>query len=239
MALRMMQGTGQEAPPDTLLSCPVSVVVEDQDGKPVKDQEVRFTVAHSPKDQVFEITGSTNPAQNKKEVIAKSDADGAAYARWYVAGDEGCHGLKAELVNPPQNDAAPVWFSARVHRLDAGEVGYKAGCKFLQDEKADTVEKALNALCGREAQKPDLPKVVKVSWQNDAPLALSDFVKGLRVDFDRPMVTDLISPDTFILTWEEPVGEWSIHEPHSRWRCDLRRAAGKRSSIHPRSLSMR
>jgi len=90
--------------------------------------------------------------------------------------------------------------------VSAEQIGFEPQCDFLREVNARTVAEALEALCGREASRQDLPKVRATSWRNDESMRLEEFLsEGLGVAFDRPVLTDLISTDSFIVTLEVPL----------------------------------
>lgn len=87
----------------------------------------------------------------------------------------------------------------------ADTIPFTPECEYLNKQKVADVAAALNALCKRNDLRP-FPMVQKVSWVNDAPLKIADLRKGLTVTFSEPMVADLLSTDSFIVTWEVPFG---------------------------------
>lgn len=209
-ALRMNQGTGQEGAPATLLPCPVSVLVEDQDGLPVRGATVLFTAEKTDADQVFEKAEDVDPNAKQRVQEVVTDESGHAQAWWWVAEPEGCHRLCAQLAEAPQGKAGEVWFAAEVRRIKARDVVYEPGCAFLRDKGADDVEEALDLLCNAMSTKEDLPRIGAVSWPNDAVHSLQAFLSGLVVEFTGPLKVGLISPDVFIVTLEvpeQPVGQ--------------------------------
>ncbi|MEM7427982.1 MAG: hypothetical protein AAF441_17960, partial [Pseudomonadota bacterium] len=235
LVLRMSQGTGQEAAPGEFLPCPVSVHVENEHGHPVPDIEVRFTVAHTAEDQVFANIADLDPTKLQQDVGITTNEQGAAFAHWFVNGDEGCHGLRAELEKVPQDKVSPVWFSSLVRVLRAEDVAYEPGCEFLKEKGASNVEQALNHLCAGlgQAGDPDLPKVSETSWTNDQALTVGTlFSEGITVSFTEKMHPICATSDNFIVELEVPettittaskilAGTITGHEDQTKWTFKL------------------
>lgn len=179
-ALRMSQGTGQEGAIDSLLPGPVEVVVEDQNGQPVKGVGVTFSAQNpvengKPLDRVFETASIVNP---KALITVETDERGFARAFWQINKLQGLHALEARLEKPVDGrTAATVTFAA---------------------------------LAEKQAATSKLPLIKNVVWadgsqfSNDAGVKLDTLFGGFIIQFSEPMNRQLISNDVVTLHAEVP-----------------------------------
>jgi hypothetical protein len=73
--------------------------------------------------------------------------------------------------------------------------------------QASALEVHFKATARREGEERVWPRVEEISWQNDQPLPLAEFNKGLNVQFTTLMDPKTADPDTFIVTLELPTLE--------------------------------
>jgi len=107
--LKMSAGTGQEAYLGHSLPGLIRVSVEDQDGRPVSNAKVQFTLigAANGKDVIAFGSQTSNDF-----IVLETSATGEAQLSWSLRGQTGEHLLRAYLVSPPQNHATAIMFNA-------------------------------------------------------------------------------------------------------------------------------
>lgn len=178
--LRMSQGTGQEAPLDKRLPGPIEVVVEDQDGLPVRDVEVTFTMLEpndgSPGTGVDLLSADPSMSQPDDKITVKTNAQGHAHIYWALRKIEGYRRVEAALNHTLGKNAPRVNFAAN----SAAE----------------------------ETEKPKLPRITKLEWvngdefRNDDIVPIKTLLRGFRVNFDEDMLSQFMSNDVVVLTAE-------------------------------------
>jgi Family of unknown function (DUF6519) len=178
LALRMSAGTGQEGFDGDVLTSPIEVLVEDQDGRPVAGAEVRLEAVHpksggAPTDL---LAAAAAPAAEAATQILTSDADGYVYAFWRINGAEGVHSVSAALVTAPQGPSGKLWYTAKlVPRTQSSNLPQIKGVEWLD---------------GTE-------------YRNDVAVSLGTVSKGLRIHLTSSLAEpDSISNDVCILTAE-------------------------------------
>lgn len=107
--IKMSAGTGQEAFLGESLPGSIRVLVQDEDGLPVQNATVRFTVM-SPDNGVDTLRNGANTSKTYIEVM--TNADGHASAQWELHGRLGEHLVHARVINAPQGQAGAITFSA-------------------------------------------------------------------------------------------------------------------------------
>lgn len=103
VVLRYVGGDGQQGPPNLDLQCPVMVGVEDSNGHPVANAQVRFR-AHLDNDVVFEWA---NTAHRGPTIDVTTNADGLAIAGWHLGQQPGCHQVDALFTADASTTPAP------------------------------------------------------------------------------------------------------------------------------------
>jgi len=114
LALRYVGGDGQEASPGESLSCPLSVGVEDEHGRPVTGIPVHFRDDGSG-DILTEVG---NPANTGSSVVVSSNAAGLSQVNRTLSEKPGCHDVEAALESPPQGAALTIRFEATARKED-------------------------------------------------------------------------------------------------------------------------
>jgi len=100
--------------------------------------------------------------------------DGTAEVAWKVGPEPGCQRVVGRISGPGGDDALQAVWQAHAGELDGGESPY-AG-----------------------------PRVVKVSWRNDARIDLALLNDGLTVNFSEPIAKETLSNSTFEVALELP-----------------------------------
>ncbi|MCP4305526.1 MAG: hypothetical protein GY788_11735 [bacterium] len=178
-ALRMSQGTGQEGGLGDILPGPIEVIVEDQDGAPVKGVDVIFTTLQPVQgtqtvDRLFE----NPPNSPRRAVTVETGQDGRARAFWQLNATAGLHTVEATLKNPVDGrPTASVVFAAMAHAAE------------------------------KETQFPVVEDVMWANgspFENDTVAPIAGVIAGLQIVFSEPIIRPLASADTVILTAEVP-----------------------------------
>jgi hypothetical protein len=175
LVLKLLGGDGQEAAPAEVLPCPLVVGVEEEHGRPAPDVVVRFEV-------ITQGAVGSSPAGPFGAFVdipagAAGTADvGVARAFLRLGDDEGCHIIRARILEPtpPQGDALEVFFQSHIRRR---------------------VE---------VPPKPEFPRVIDMDWRNDDSIKLDQFNNGLAVRFSTAMMEETASLDTFVVVVEIP-----------------------------------
>jgi hypothetical protein len=193
-----VSGDGQTATPGAggaLVALAEPIVVAAGNGSlPVAGARVRFTVADG--------GGRLNGAGTTADVV--TDGQGRASATWQVDSVTAVQQVRTELIDHAGDPfSIPVGFTASL--LSAARTSYAPSdaCPDLADAK--TVQEAIDLLCRRGGGGPtaDLPKVKGISWKHNGVHGRTDFLEGLRVGFDRPMLPPEGSPvGWFVVTIE-------------------------------------
>jgi hypothetical protein len=197
ITMRYAGGDGQHAPPDpanpaTLVTLPERLRVAVANGNvAVPGATVRFSVAEG----AGQVDAGAGPATT---VQAMTGADGTASVSWAVDSATAQQRVTARLLGSGGTLAdVEVTFGASLLRA-SGVTFDQSTCPTLVG--VTDVQQALELLCQREGGPPeDLPRVQGMSWEHNGSMAVTEFLEGLRVFFDRPMVPPDGSPHGWFL----------------------------------------
>ena len=177
-ALRMSAGTGQEGFDGDVLTSPVEMLVEDQDGKPVAGAQVRLDAVHPESGGVPTdlLAAAAAPDVEAASLILISDADGYVRALWRIKGPEGRHSVSAALVTAPQGVSGKLWYTATLVPRTT--------------KPLFTVIKGIRWIDGTE-------------YRNDAAVSLGTVSQGLAIDLTSLLADpESITNDVLTLTAE-------------------------------------
>jgi hypothetical protein len=209
-------GDGQEAIPGKELLEPLRAGVADGQWS-VQGARVRFEILDtggSLRSEDGSISGET--------ITVLTDADGVATCRWTLDEDarQQSQRVEATLLDIEDNTRhLQIYFSANLSV--ASQVAYDpADCELLAE--TSTVQEAIDRLCQRGGDTPKpgfhVEEVRRISddepVRNGGEVRVEEWMKGLRIVFDREVEPETIDLATCFVTLEMP---WPLTEDEQRF----------------------
>jgi hypothetical protein len=202
-SLYYLSGDGQHAAPDALDLDPLEVLVVNDCG-PVEGAKVSFKV------------DAGNGTLGDEEV--QTNAQGVAATKWALDPETPVQRVRATLEDASGNRTrgpTSFVFTATLNKSQARHVAYDpANCEFLAE--TTTVQEAIDQLCQRSGEPTEdrvfhVREVLKLSdgspLRNDSELPVEEFMRGLRINFDREVEAKTVNPATCFVTVDIP---WPI-----------------------------
>jgi hypothetical protein len=202
-SLYYLSGDGQHVPPDALDLDPLEVLVVNDCG-PVEGARVAFKVE------------AGNGTLGDEEV--QTNAQGVAATKWALDPETPVQRVRATLTDATGNRTrgpTSFVFTATLNKTQARHVAYDpANCEFLAE--TTTVQEAIDQLCQRSGEPTQetgfhVEEVLRISdggpLRNDSEMSVEDFMRGLRIVFDREVEAKTVNPATCFVTVDIP---WPI-----------------------------
>ncbi len=202
-SLYYLSGDGQHVSPDDVDNLdPLEVLVVNDCG-PVEGAQVSF--------KVEEGNGTLG------DEAVQTNGQGVATTKWALDPDTPVQRVRATLDDASGNRTrgpTSFAFTATLNRAQAKHVSYDpTNCEFLAE--TSTVQEAIDQLCQRGADPTDkgfhVVEVLKISdgrpLRNDSELPVEEFMRGLRINFDREIEPKTVNPATCFVTVDLP---WPI-----------------------------
>ncbi|HEX6711529.1 MAG TPA: DUF6519 domain-containing protein [Rubrobacter sp.] len=200
-SLYYLSGDGQHVSPDAVNDLePLEVLVVNDCG-PVSGAKVSFEVAQG--------NGTLS------DEAVETDDRGVAATKWALDPDTPVQRVTASLADTSGTRGPTSFaFTATLNKTQARHVSYDpANCEFLAE--TTTVQEAIDQLCQRSDEPTDkgfhVVEVLKISdgkpLRNDSELPVEEFMRGLRINFDREVEPKTVNPATCFVTVDLP---WPI-----------------------------
>ncbi|HET7271533.1 MAG TPA: DUF6519 domain-containing protein [Rubrobacter sp.] len=199
-SLFYLSGDGQHVSPDDLDLDPLEVLVVNDCG-PVSGAKVSF--------EVNQGNGTLS------DETVETDDRGVAVTKWALDPDTPVQLVTATLADTSGTRGPTSFvFTATLNKTQARHVSYDpANCEFLAE--TTTVQEAIDQLCQRSEGPTDtgfhVVEVLKISdghpLRNDSELPVEEFMRGLRINFDREVESKTVNPATCFVTIDLP---WPI-----------------------------